>query len=118
MRLEVLSDDGEVLRLRALGPHLRVDPALEQDPLGDLLDDRGYARLVLLSLADAKYIDSSGLAVLLGWHRRFSEGGGKLVVHSIPTQVMDILRILRVEIVLHLAKDESEALVLARGESQ
>ena len=117
MRLEVLSDDGDVLRLQSVGRVVDVDLAWEHDPLGDLLGDRGYARRVLLSLDGSDHIDSSGLARLLVWHRRLQEAGGMLVLHSIPIQVMETLNILRMELVLQLAPDESSALELARGES-
>ena len=112
MQIEVLSDDGDVLRLQVVGRVVDVDLAWEQDPMGDLLDDRGYARRVLLSLNDSDHVDSSGLARLLVWHKRFQEAGGKLVLHSIPIQVMETLRILRMDLVLQLAPDESSALKL------
>ncbi len=116
MQLEVLSDDGDVLRLQFVGRVVDVDLAWEHDPMGDVLDDRGYTRRVLLSLNESDHIDSSGLAKLLVWHKRFEEAGGKLVLHSIPIQVMETLNILRMELVLQLAPDESAALGLARGD--
>jgi anti-anti-sigma regulatory factor len=116
MQLKVLSDDGDLLRLEMVGRVVDVDVAWEEDPLADLLDDRGYARRVLLSLEDSDHVDSSGLARLLVWHKRFQEAGGKLILHSIPIPVMETLNILRMELVLQLAPDESSAIELARGD--
>lgn len=117
MDLRVLGDDAEVLRLEVEGRVVQEDLDPERDPLGGLLGDRGYTRLVILNLARAEYIDSSGLALTLVWHKRFIQAGGKLVLHSTPTHVMDTIRILRMDLVLHLAKDESAALALARGDN-
>ena len=117
MDLRVLCDDEEVLRLEVVGRVVQENLDPDRDPLEGRLGDRGYARLVILNLARAEYIDSSGLALALVWHRRFLEAGGKLVLHSTPTHVMDTIRILRMDRVLHLAKDESAALALARGDN-
>ena len=117
MNLEVLSDEEEVLRLQVAGRIVQEDLDPERDPLRDLLSDRGYARLVVLSLSGASSIDSSGLALLLMWHKRLLQAGGKLVLHSTPIKVMETLRILRMDLVLHLARDESAALTLARAEN-
>jgi anti-anti-sigma factor len=117
MILKTMCDDEETLRVQLGGRVVQEDLAPENDALEGLLDDRGYARRVLVDLSQAEYIDSSGLAMLLGWHKRLSGAGGKLVLHSIPPQVMDTLRILRMELVLAMARDETAALALARGES-
>jgi anti-anti-sigma factor len=117
MNLKVLCDDDQTLRVQLAGRIVLEDFAPENDPLEGLLHDRGYARPLLVDLSGAEYIDSSGLAMLLGWHKRLSQAGGRLVLHSIPVQLMDTLRILRMELVLAMAKDEPAALALARGES-
>lgn len=116
MNLRVLGDDEDVLRLDMGGRVVQEDLDPDQDPLNGLLGDRAYSQNVLLRLADAEYIDSSGLAMILVWHKRFVEAGGKLVLHSTPPLVMDTIKILRMDRVLHLAKDESAALALARGD--
>lgn len=117
MIFEVLRDDEETLQVQLAGRVVLEDFAPENDPLEAVLGDRGYDRGVLVDLSQAEYIDSSGLAMLLGWHKRLSGAGGKLVLHSIPPQVMDTLKILRMELVLAMARDEAAALSLARGES-
>ena len=117
MNLNVLCDDEEALRLEMTGRIVQEDFDPDNDPLEAVLGERGYFRHTLFDMTHADYIDSSGLAMLLVWHKRFLEAGGKLVLHSTPSLVMDAIRILRLDQVLLLANDESTALTLARGES-
>jgi len=116
MNLRVLGDE-DVLRLDVVGRVVQEDLDPERDPLDGLLGERGYARAVLLGMGQAEYIDSSGLALILVWHKRFLGAGGKLVLHSAPPLVMDTIKILRMDRVLHLAKNESAALAIARGDN-
>jgi anti-anti-sigma regulatory factor len=64
---------------------------------------------VALSLADLKSVESRRIGWLMAVHKRFSEEGGKLVVHSLRPLLMDALRFLRVDRVLHIAADEAAA---------
>jgi anti-anti-sigma factor len=116
VELKVLSDEHDLLEVQVEGRAVAGDVDPDEDPMARLLGDRGYARRALLSLAETEYIDSSGLALLLVWHKRFREAGGKLVVHSVPPHVMETIRILRMELVLHLADDASAAAELVRGD--
>jgi len=70
---------------------------------------------VLLSLEATPFVDSSGLAWLVATHRRLREAGGKLVLHSIPPGVVDLLKIMSLDQVLNLADDESAKLFLTPG---
>ena len=85
--------------------------------LEDLLGADCYTRSVLVDLNYVDFIDSSGIGWLLGQNRRFQAAGGKLVLHSIPPVVRHTLKVLRMESVFRLAKDESAACSLARGEA-
>lgn len=85
--------------------------------LDALLGADCYARPVLLDLNYVDFIDSSGIGWLLGAHRRFRGAGGALVLHSIPPVVLHTLKVLRMESVFRLAKDESEARSIVRGEN-
>jgi len=117
MELRVLSDDEDVLRLEAIGAIVEVQPLPESDPIGQLLGNRPHAPAVLLGLERTRYIDSSGLAWLVTTHRRLGEAGGKLVLHSIPPNIVDLLKMMRLDDVFNLADDESAALSAIRGES-
>jgi anti-anti-sigma factor len=115
MELRVLSDDGDVLRLQLAGRIVQTEERLESDTMADVLGSGGYARNVVLGLEETEFIDSSGLSWLVVRHKRFCEAGGKLVLHSIPPSVSQILMMMRLELVLNLAEDESTALELIRG---
>ena len=117
MKIERISDDADVVRLRAVERIIRGDPAPDLAQLNELLSENGYARPVLLSLADTEFIDSSGLSWLLECHQKICDAGGRLVIHSVPPGVTDTLKMMRLDLVLNVADDPTTALNLARGES-
>ena len=116
MELKLVSDEGEVLRLEMVGPVVRSDATPDLDPFEKLLGAKGYARNVLVSLADITYVDSCCLSWLLILHKRFCEAGGTFVVHSFQPELMDILELVRFEEVLYVAEDEDAALALLRAD--
>ena len=115
--LKVLADGNGLLQLQLDEESLRPDIAVGHDPMAVLLGERGYGQPALLSLAETRFISSSGLGLLLIWHKRFRQAGGKLVLHSITTPVMETLRILRLEMVLNVAADTAAATEAARGDA-
>ena len=68
---------------------------------------------LLLDLGAADFIDSSGLSWLLMWHKRYASAGAKLVLHSIPPMVGDVLRMMRLDSVFNIAADEKAARAIA-----
>jgi anti-anti-sigma factor len=78
------------------------------DPLVQQIPDI-YSRRVFFDLSGTEYIDSSGVSWLLVCHRRFREAGGKLVIHSINPMVKQVLAVLKLERVLHLAESAEKA---------
>jgi len=64
----------------------------------------------LLSMADLPVLDTRRIGWLLAAHRRFDEAGGRLVLHSVRLQAQESLEFLRLDRVLHIAKDEAAAL--------
>ena len=110
MDLKVLSDDGNVLRLEAVGRIMPGDAAQDLQPFDELLGPGVCARNVLLSLAETSFVDTRCLGWLLAIHKRFCQEGGKLVFHSISPQVMAILGLFRFQFVLNIAEDETAAL--------
>lgn len=113
--LRLLSDDAGLLQLELVERSFHPDTASGLDAIGPLLGERGYARVVVLSLAATRFVSSSGLATLLTWHKRFRQAGGRLVLHSITVAVMETLRVMRMERVLTVAPDLASALEAARG---
>ena len=118
MDLKTLSDDGDVLRLELPGRVLRSDCIPDLKPFDDVLGPDGYARKVALSFAQTSFIDTRCLGWLLTVHKRFSQAGGRLVVHSMRPQLTRLLVLLRFQEILTVAEDETAALEMLRhGES-
>jgi len=115
MELSTVSDDGQVLRLRASGRITQDVLSPREDELGELLGAEGYARRVVLSLADVDFMDTSGISWLLARHKRFREAGGTLVIHSLLPMVLEVLKVLRLHLVFRLAENESAALASIQG---
>src|SRR4030042_108166 len=97
MELTIVSDDGGVLRVKAAKRVAEGSSSCRCDPMANLLGAEGYARRVTLDLSEVSYIDSTGISWLLVRHKRFCEAGGKLVMHSIPSMVLNVLKILRLD---------------------
>jgi anti-sigma B factor antagonist len=83
-----------------------IDPA--SDALALQIPDI-YSRRVFFDLSGTEYIDSSGVSWLLLANRRFRQAGGKLVIHSINPLVKQVLAVLRLDRVLHLAENADKA---------
>jgi len=117
MLLKLLTQEGEIVRVESEGLAARngaADPASRFDGIaGDAI----YTRKVLLDLSKCHYVDSMAIGWLLSCHRKFGECGGRLVVHSPSPIVLQILKLMRMELVLHLAATEELARELARGAS-
>jgi len=64
----------------------------------------------VLSLADRPDLDTRRIGWLLAAHRRFHEVGARLVLHSVGLRAQESLEFLRLDRVLHIAKDETAAL--------
>lgn len=116
MDLKLLSDDGDVLRVELTSGIVQGDFTPDLTPFENLLGPDRYRRKVLMSMSETALIDSRCLSWLLIVHKRFCEEGGKLVVHSVPPHVMEILGVLRFELVFQIAEDEAAALKLLRQE--
>lgn len=116
MDLDVLSDDGDLVRLQMKGRIVQDVLGRQAEPIGELLGPNAYGRKALMSLAKTDFIGSSGLSWLLVAHKRFREAGGRLVLHSIPVMVRDVLKVMRLDLVLDVADNEQDAVALAQGE--
>jgi anti-sigma B factor antagonist len=109
MQLTVLADAPECLAVATSGTISRSEMDGADEPLAELLGQDVYSRRILLNLAGSPYMDSSGVSWLLVCHKRCRQAGGRLVVHSYPPIIAQILRVLRMELVLQLAPTETEA---------
>lgn len=109
MELRMLSDEGDVLHIETVGSKVQPELPKAFAPLDELLGSRGYGQRVMLNLTETRFIDSSGLSWLVVCHKRFIQAGGRLVIHSVRATIMDLLKMMRLEMVLNLAEDESAA---------
>ncbi len=115
MHLSLLSTDDGLIRLRCEGNVSQQNFTSGADPLEVLLGSDCYDRTVLLNLENTEYIDSSGVSWLMGRHKRFLSAGGKLILHSVPPMVHQVLQLLRMTTILHVVADESAARKAAQG---
>jgi anti-anti-sigma factor len=116
MRLTLLSNFDSVARLECEGEisqaQLSAGPGSIPDVLGPLTDPA----CVLLNLEKTNLIDSSGVSWLLTAHKQVHQSGGRLILHSAPPMVLQVLQLLRMTELLNVVPDEAAALRLARGE--
>jgi anti-anti-sigma factor len=90
-------------------------PSNHANPLEELLGDACYQRCAIIDLGPASFIDSSGIGWLVTCHNRFVAAGGKLILHSVPPMIDQVLRLLRLQTVLFLKRDRAAALAAAAG---
>ncbi len=112
-----MSTQGDVLCLGVRGSISRDRANTQPDPLDNLLGSHGHSHKILLNLMDADLLDSSGYSWLLNHNSAFREKGGSMVLHSVPPLVMQVLGIMRAELVFRIAPDEMVALQMVQGES-
>jgi anti-anti-sigma factor len=114
--LRKLTGENRIVRMEIAGRISRTAWPTGYDPLVEHFGSEVYAATALINLSRADYIDSSGVGWLLISHKRFKEAGGRLVLHSISLVTMQLLKIMRMELVLNFAVDEAAARQKAQGE--
>jgi anti-anti-sigma factor len=109
MQLEFVSEDDVTLCLRLSGNVTQDAYGPTNEPLSDTYGADVYQRAVLVHLGAATFIDSRGVGWLLNCHKRFREAGGILVLHSMTPEVAQVFKVLRMDLVMYLAEDETSA---------
>jgi anti-anti-sigma factor len=115
MRLILISHNDQVTHLECEGEVTYSQLTQERDPLEEILGSALWHRNVLLGLEKTTYIDSSGVSWLLHAHRQFTRSGGRLVLHSLSPMVQQVLQLLKLTKLFHVAADAHEALQLTQG---
>jgi anti-anti-sigma factor len=87
-------------------------PANTNNPLEELLGPDCYKRNVLMDLNQGGFIDSSGIGWLMGCNRRFQAAGGRLILHSVPPMIEQVIQLLRLQSILVIKTDQASALAL------
>ena len=72
---------------------------------------------VLLNMDKVSYIDSLGLATLIGFYRQIENGGGALALSNITPKVASIFRITKVDKAFDIYKSEDEAVKALNGKN-
>jgi anti-sigma B factor antagonist len=114
MELSIEPNDGGVARVRLAGRIVQDALSEATDPLQELLGEGAYGRNVILNLADATFIDSSGVGWLLKSRRCFREASGGLVLHSVSPIVSNMIRVMRLDTVLRIVPDEQAAMIAVK----
>ena len=114
MQLFLLSEDDNITCLACEGKIMQSMLLPDSDPLEDLLGGEGFTQQVLLDLERTDYLDSSGIGWLVGLHRRFVTAGGKLILHSVPPMVEQVIHLLNLHHLLTIKPDQPAALALAK----
>jgi anti-anti-sigma factor len=115
MKLTKVSEVGGVVCLQCEGeisPFRYPSDATSFEPL---LGPRAFHLKVLVDLENTAFIDSSGISWLILTHKQFVKHGGMLVLHSIPPMIQQMLKLMKMELVLNLAADARTALARAEG---
>ena len=76
--------------------------------LDALLSDQGVRQL-LLDMAELRFMDSSGIGVILGRYRILAARGGGVWVRNMNPQIQRIFHLSGMGQVIHVAKQEQEA---------
>jgi anti-anti-sigma factor len=115
MQLVLHSDDGNYLHMRLKGRVTQKELPADEDLFVTQLGPDAYARKVLLDMQESEFLDSSGVSWLLVSHKRFRERGGRIVLHSIPPLVGNVLKVLRMNQIFLIAENEQAAVRMAEG---
>jgi anti-anti-sigma factor len=117
MKLTLLSFEKEgYIRLAAEGNITSADFSADgRNPLEAVLGPNWPKLRVMLDLGRTTYVDSSAIGWLINCHKEFKNGGGKIVVHSIPPKVEQVFTLLKIGKVVPLARDEASAKDLLNG---
>jgi anti-sigma B factor antagonist len=65
---------------------------------------------ILLNMADVSFMDSSGLGELASAYARMNKDGGQLKLANLPSRIVDLLRITKLDSVLVAFPNEAAAL--------
>ena len=81
------------------------------DPLA--ADEVMYAKKIVCDISGISLLDSAGVSWLFVTHKRCREHGGRFVLYAGSELVMNVIKVLRLNLVFDLATDEATARQLA-----
>jgi len=85
-------------------------PELERigKALSDLVDNDPSGRIVL-DFTPVQYLASQAIGIVVNLHKKTAAKGGKLMVCGLSPQLLQLLKITRMDRVLKIVKDQKEA---------
>ena len=116
MRLSLQSENGGPARIKVAGAINQNGVRSISRPFNGLLGEAPFSQRVVLDLSDSEYLDSSGVSWLLGTHEHFEESGGRLVLHSVSPMAMNVLKVLGMHRLFHVAGSERDAIQMVEND--
>lgn len=102
----VAKEESGIVHLLAEGEATTYDfSSLDKNLLAQVLGDDWVTKLILMDFERVRYVDSSAIGWLIGSQKQLRGSGGKLVLHSVPEQVKQVLDMLKIERVVPMAAD-------------
>ena len=108
MEARIVSQDGQKCRMTLRGEITQRNLRNLDDPL-DTQDRKQYCQHILCNMADTTMLDSAGVSWLLINHKRCRDQGVRFVLCSIPKPVMNVILVLRLNLVFDITENESTA---------
>jgi anti-anti-sigma factor len=113
MTFEIIEERDSIVAMALHGRLSGMDVAPPADPIRHHIGADCYSRRLLLDFSDVPYLDSMGVSWLITCNRRFRDGGGRLILHSMHPAAMSIIRVLKLESILTIVPDADSALKAA-----
>jgi anti-anti-sigma factor len=95
MKLSLGKSNGDNVRVLVSGKVTQHDFGPVQEPLEALVGPGVYSRQIELDMAEATYMDSSGVGWLLTCHKRVREAGGQMRIANVQPIIANMLRLLK-----------------------
>ena len=80
-----------------------------KDKVSDVLEEEDDPKKLVLDIQEVKYIDSTGLGILIGIKRRLTENGGRLVLVLSEQRILQLFTITGLSNIFTIASDREEA---------
>jgi len=114
----VLKLDKKIERLTLL---LRLDGELDMNTASlvrqaiDVEIEKRGIRSVILNLQDVRFVDSSGLGVIIGRYKKLLPLGGNIKITNVPPHIYKIMELSGLPKIINFYADEAHAYEEGRG---
>jgi stage II sporulation protein AA (anti-sigma F factor antagonist) len=109
MHLTLESQASGICSLQLSGKISQTAVESQSDELCKILGESNFNQKILVSLQKTDYIDSSGIGWLLATDKKVRNSGGRLILHSVPLDIQHVFGLLKLDMVLNIAKDKQHA---------